>query len=243
MSHWYEGPLAAFATETTGADVTADRIVSAALVIEPAPGEVAEIVRWLVDPGIPVPAASRALHGLSEEFLRLYGRHPAQVVDEVARELAGACAAHIPLVVPDAPYHLTLLDRELRRHRQTSLSAYFTGPGWCVLDPPVLDGHLDRHRRGGRTLADLCAHYAVPPSGTGEAAADAGTALAVARAIGRHHAGRLQTFTPAELHTRQAAWYAAQSRGRQSWLTRNGTPERRDPAWPVRPGPSSHAAA
>lgn len=32
--HWYEGPLAAFDTETTGVDVEEDRIVSAALVVQ-----------------------------------------------------------------------------------------------------------------------------------------------------------------------------------------------------------------
>ncbi|MFD9877889.1 3'-5' exonuclease, partial [[Kitasatospora] papulosa] len=29
MTHWFEGPLAAFDTETTGVDVEEDRIVSA----------------------------------------------------------------------------------------------------------------------------------------------------------------------------------------------------------------------
>lgn len=34
MTCWYEGPLAAFDTETTGVDVERDRIVSAALVVQ-----------------------------------------------------------------------------------------------------------------------------------------------------------------------------------------------------------------
>ena len=38
MTYWYEGPLAAFDTETTGVDVETDRIVSAALVVQDAAG-------------------------------------------------------------------------------------------------------------------------------------------------------------------------------------------------------------
>src|SRR5437879_6437031 len=88
MPLWYEGPLAAFDTETTGVDVETDRIVSAALVVEPGAGQSAEVIRWLVDPGVPVPRQARAVHGLSEEFLRLYGRPPGPVLEEVAGELA-----------------------------------------------------------------------------------------------------------------------------------------------------------
>lgn len=37
MPCWYDGPLAAFDTETTGIDVERDRIVSAALVVQETP--------------------------------------------------------------------------------------------------------------------------------------------------------------------------------------------------------------
>lgn len=37
MTCWYEGPLAAFDTETTGVDVETDRIVSAAVVVQDSP--------------------------------------------------------------------------------------------------------------------------------------------------------------------------------------------------------------
>lgn len=38
MTRWYEGPLAAFDTETTGVDVEQDRIVSAALIVQECAG-------------------------------------------------------------------------------------------------------------------------------------------------------------------------------------------------------------
>lgn len=59
MTRWYEGPLAAFDTETTGVDVERDRIVSAALVVQECAGGRARSTRWLVNPGIPVPPAPR----------------------------------------------------------------------------------------------------------------------------------------------------------------------------------------
>lgn len=244
MPRWYEGPLAAFDTETTGVDVETDRVVSAALVVQAAAGGPAEVVRWLVDPGIPVPAAAEAVHGLSDEFLRQHGRAPGPAVEELARELAARCAAGFPLVVMNAPFDLTLLDRELRRHRGAALSTYFTGPAWCVLDPRVLDKHLDRYRKGRRTLTDLCAHYAVPLDTAHDAAADATASLHLVRAIGRRYAERLDPLGgPPGLHARQAVWHAAQSRGLQAWFARNGSQERCDPAWPLRPGPPARAAA
>jgi DNA polymerase-3 subunit epsilon len=245
MPRWYEGPLAAFGTETTGVDVENDRMVSAALVVEPGPGQPPEALRWLVDPGVPVPQAARAVHGLSEEFLRLYGRPPGPVLEEVARELSRASVAGLPLVVMDAPFGLTLLDRELARHRNTALNAYFTGRGWCVLDPRVLDKHLDRYRKGRRTLTDLCEHYGVRLDGAHDAAADAIASLTLVRAIGSRYAGHLAGLAPAELHSRQAVWHAAQSRGPQPWFARDGSPSpgQGDPAWPLRPAPTSPAAA
>ena len=42
-----------------------------------------------------------------------------------------------------------------------------------VLDPRVLDKHIDPYRRGGRKLTDLCAHYKVALDGAHSADADA----------------------------------------------------------------------
>ncbi|MFI6476131.1 MULTISPECIES: 3'-5' exonuclease [unclassified Streptomyces] len=235
MTCWYEGPLAAFDTETTGVDVEGDRIVSAALVIQDGPDARPRSTRWLVNPGIPVPAGATAVHGLTDEHLQLNGRWPAPVMEEVAKSLAEQCAAGRPLVIMNAPFDLTLLDRELRRHRAASLSHYLGQNPLRVLDPRVLDKHLDRYRKGRRTLTDLCEHYGVTLEGAHDAAADALAALEVVRAVGRRFASRLERLTPTELHTLQATWHAAQARGLQAWFTRQGTPELVDTAWPLRP--------
>ncbi|MEV0642590.1 3'-5' exonuclease [Streptomyces sp. NPDC050619] len=235
MTCWYEGPLAAFDTETTGVDVEADRIVSAAVVVQDAPGTRPRVSRWLVNPGVPVPEGATAVHGLTEEHLRLNGRWPAPVMYEIAEQLAEQAVAGRPLVVMNAPFDLTLLDRELRRHRASSLDRWFESSPLLVLDPWVLDKHLDRYRKGRRTLTDLCAHYGVPLEGAHDAAADALAALDVVRAVGHRFAVRLERLSPAELHTLQAVWHAAQARGLQAWFARSGSEEAVDPAWPLRP--------
>jgi DNA polymerase III subunit epsilon len=235
MPSWFEGPLAAFDTETTGIDVEQDRIVSAALVVQRGSGSLPEVRRWLVSPGIPVPEAASAIHGLTDAHLQRHGRWPAPVMDEVARALAEQAARGTPVVVMNAPFDMTLLDRELKRHRNSSLSAYVSLRSLAILDPRVLDKHLDRYRKGRRTLTDLCAHYGVELTGAHDAAADATAALEVVRAVGRRFTARLGTMTPAELHDRQTVWYAAQARGLQAWFALNGSQEICDPAWPLRP--------
>jgi DNA polymerase-3 subunit epsilon len=235
MTCWYEGPLAAFDTETTGVDVETDRIVSAAVVVQDAPGARPRMTRWLVNPGVPVPPGATEVHGLTDDHLRRNGRWPAPVMEEVGRVLAEQAASGRPLVVMNAPFDLTLLDRELRRHRASSLARYLDSAPLHVLDPRVLDKHLARYRKGRRTLTDLCAHYEVELDQAHDAAADALAALDVVRAVGRRFATRLDRLSPAELHTLQAVWHAAQARGLQAWFARSGTPETVDPAWPLRP--------
>ncbi|MET7512396.1 3'-5' exonuclease [Streptomyces sp. NPDC005480] len=234
MTCWYEGPLAAFDTETTGVDVENDRIVSAAIVVQDAAGSRPRVSRWLVNPGVPVPAGATEVHGLTDEHLQRNGRWPAPVMEEIARLLGEQAAAGRPLVVMNAPFDLTLLDRELRRHRASALGRYMESSSLCVLDPRVLDKHLDRYRKGRRTLTDLCAQYEVELEGAHDAAADAQASLDVVRAVGRRFASRLERLSPAELHTLQAVWHAAQARGLQAWFARSGNPETVDPAWPMR---------
>ncbi|MCX5383533.1 3'-5' exonuclease [Streptomyces sp. NBC_00083] len=235
MTCWFEGPLAAFDTETTGVDVEGDRIVSAALVVQDGPGARPRVTRWLINPGIPVPAGATEVHGLTDEHLQLHGRWPAPVMEEVAKALAEQCSAGRPLVIMNAPFDLTMLDRELRRHRAASLGHYLGRNPLRVLDPRVLDKHLDRYRKGRRTLTDLCEHYGVTLEGAHDAAADALAALEVVRAVGRRFAGRLERLTPTELHALQTTWHAAQARGLQAWFSKQGTPELVDTAWPLRP--------
>ncbi|MFJ2863776.1 3'-5' exonuclease [Kitasatospora sp. NPDC087314] len=235
QQHWYTGPLASFDTETTGVDVETDRIVSAALVVQLAPDGPVRTTTWLADPGVPIPDGARAVHGITDEHARTHGRPIGVVVAEVTRALADQARAGYPVVVMNAPYDLTLLDRELRRHHGRTLAGGLGPDGLVVLDPRVLDKHVDRYRKGRRTLTDLCAHYGVELAGAHDAAVDATAALALTRRIGARYPAALGGLTAAELHLRQEVWHAAQARGLQNWFDRSGTPERVDPSWPLRP--------
>ncbi|MFE9425417.1 exonuclease domain-containing protein [Kitasatospora sp. NPDC006697] len=234
FSRWYEGPLASFDTETTGVDVEQDRIVSAALLVQSAPGAPVLRESWLADPGVPIPDGARAVHGITDEQVRAHGRPPAEVTDRIATALAAQARAGVPLVVMNAPYDLTLLDRELRRHGRTTLAAHLAGTQLLVVDPRVLDKHVDRYRKGRRTLTDLCAHYGIPLEGAHDAGADALAALQLVRVLGERHSAALG-LPPAELHLRQTAWHAAQARGLQAWFDRSGAQEQVDRSWPLRP--------
>lgn len=227
MTPWYEGPLAALALQARrpapehgaagGADPERDRLCAGAVVAQQSPDA-------------PVEMHSRP---------HVRGAPAGPLADGVARSLA-AHAAGRPLVVLNAPYDLTLLDRELRRHRNTPLTGCLGGRSMCVLDPVLLDVRLNRasvrtsERPTSRGhLARLCDHYGVSaPSDTVED--EAAAALALTRALGRRFAPRLAGLTPAALHTLQAVWFAAEAAGPAAWFT-SGTRRAADHIWPLRP--------
>ncbi|MFE7119937.1 exonuclease domain-containing protein, partial [Streptomyces sp. NPDC057654] len=145
---WYRGTLTGFDLETTGTDIEHDRVVTAALVrLEPDGGTAGERT-WLLDPGIAIPEEAAAIHGISTERARAQGSPAAPAIAEIADAVAEVLRAGAPLVVMNARYDLSLLDRECRRHGVAPLSERL-GPGpWPVVDPLVLDKHADRYRKG-----------------------------------------------------------------------------------------------
>ncbi|MFD6835336.1 3'-5' exonuclease family protein [Streptomyces diastaticus] len=231
MTHWYEGPLAALSLRATGPDTEADRLVTAALVVQDLAGARPRTLRWLVSPGVAMTEEQAARLGLTHDQVVRTGRWPAPVMEEVGRALAGHAAAGRPLVVDDAPAALTLLDRELRRHRASSLGAYLSGVPLSVLDPRVLDTELDRYRKGSRHLDALCVRYGVPAPEPHDAADQARVAVEVVRALARVFAPRLERLTPGELHALQEDWHAAQVRHGPGPAVREGTAG----GWPLRP--------
>lgn len=67
---WTNGPRVGFDTETTGVDVTTDRIVTAALVFRE-PGQEDKVMSWIINPGIEIPQGSIDVHGITNERARL----------------------------------------------------------------------------------------------------------------------------------------------------------------------------
>jgi DNA polymerase III epsilon subunit-like protein len=182
--NWYDGRIASFDTETTGVDPEADRIVTASLV-SVGGGEETVASRWLVNPGIEIAEGAAAVHGITNERAREHGQPAPSAIGEIAFGIRRVIREGWPLTVYNAPFDLTLVDRECRRH-------HIDPPDWSklyVVDPLVIWKWADRFRRGSRKLTAACECFGVE-LGAGAHDADS-DALAVARLAWR-------MFHPAE---------------------------------------------
>jgi len=230
MSSWGDR-LGVFDLETTGVDVDTSRIVSACIAVLDEDGRVVSRWDWLADPGIEIPEGASAVHGITTERARADGRPATVVVAEIAQTLRVLFDSSIPVTVYNAPYDLTLLDRECRRHGLEALDG--TMP---VIDPLVIDKAVDRYRKGKRTLEVTAELYEVPLDDAHDAGADAIAAGRVALALLRRYPDDLDIGL-ADLHGRQEVWHAEQAASFQDYLRskRGDDSYVADPSWPVKP--------
>ncbi|MGV2384227.1 MAG UNVERIFIED_CONTAM: 3'-5' exonuclease [Thermobifida fusca] len=235
---WHLGPLVGFDIETTGINLEQDRVVTAAIIETAADGSQRTRRTWLVNPGVGIPPEAVAIHGISTELAVADGIPAPVAVAEITDLLEQVLQSGTPLVIMNAPFDLTILDRECRRYGVVPLSERLDTVA-PVIDPLILDRHIDRYRRGKRTLEALCAHYGVPYDGSHEASADAVAAAAVARGIG-HAAAHVAALSPRELHELQVTAAAQQAESLAAFLRRKGlSPERVTRAWPLVPVPGT----
>ncbi|MEU1124763.1 3'-5' exonuclease [Streptomyces sp. NPDC005899] len=232
---WISGPLLAFDLETTGTDVETDRIVSAAVVRLEADGSVSQERTWLLDPGVAIPAQASAIHGISTDRAREHGAPAASAIEEIARAVTDGLRSGTPLVVMNARYDLSLLDRECRRYALASVSERLGDAPSPVIDPLVLDKHVDKYRKGKRALHALCAHYGVSLDEAHDARADAVAAARVVRRMGEKHQP-VGVMPLEDLHGLQVHAAAEQSLSLQAYLRRTSDPAAVvEPAWPLIP--------
>jgi DNA polymerase III subunit epsilon len=232
MTGWHPGPLVGFDLETTGPDPETARIVTAAIVIWNGAGVTAQST-FLVNPGVEIPAEATAVHGITTEVAREKGIDAARAAYEVSAKLASVILDGAPLVAYNAPYDLTVLDRETRRHGTEPFGDVFSGCSGCVIDPLVLDKHLDPYRKGKRTLTAACEHYGVRLDGAHDAASDAIAAMRLAWKIGAANPS-LAALSPVALHDLQVKAKASQAASFQEYLRRQGSTEVIDGSWPMR---------
>ena len=229
---WHLGRLAGFDTESTGVDVETDRIVTACIV--EVGGNTPPIsANWLINPGIDIPEQATAVHGVTTEKAKTEGQPAEEAIAELVAGLTQVVLAGTPLVIMNAPYDLTLLDREARRYGVQPLTEV-VGDELHVVDPRVIDKYVDTYRRGKRTLTDLCRHYRVALDGAHSADADAIAACRVAWRLGQVYSP-LAEMTLDELHKAQAEWAAAQAKSFQAHLREKNPNAVIDGSWPLRP--------
>lgn len=223
---WFDR-LGVFDLETTGIDVETSRIVSAYVGVIDEVGT-AKGVSWLADPGVEIPPQASAVHGITTERARAEGRPAAEVVAEIIAVLRALLAQEVPLTIYNAPYDLSLLNREALRYGIEPLAD--PGP---IIDPLVLDKAMDTYRKGKRTLEVAAGVYGVDLTDAHDATADAVAAGRVAQAIGRKYLVELghDLF---ELHRRQAVWCADQAASFQEFRRRTNPDFESSGAWPER---------
>lgn len=184
VAPWRDGPLATLDTETTGTDPENDRIVTAVLDVYDADGAQLRSTSLLVNPGVEIPQTATDVHGITNERAQAEGVDPGAAVAALIGAMYQAWNDDMPIVVYNAAFDLTLIDRESRRHLATPLT--LAGP---IIDPMVIDRHVDRYVKGSnqRRLKPTCERYDVAINDWHTASADAYAAQELARAISLKH--------------------------------------------------------
>jgi len=214
--------------ETTGVDVETARIVTAHVGLIDMTGRSIVEGAWIADPGIAIPEGAAAVHGYTTERAQAEGRPAGEVVAEVIAAVEAVFARGIPLVIYNAPYDLTVLDREAKRH---GIASPVIGN---VVDPLVMDKALDTFRKGKRTLEAASELYGVTLSDAHDAGADAVAAGRVAQALAAKYPQELGVSAE-ELHRKQVGWCADQATSFQDYMRKKRDPSfTADGRWPHR---------
>jgi DNA polymerase-3 subunit epsilon len=260
---WSERPMIAFDFESTHRNPKLARPVSAAAVLLVADNHRPELFdngggfELLINPGVEIPEESIQVHGITTEQAAADGIDAKEGVASVIGALVDLITADVdsaryprrervthPIVIMNAAYDLTLLHYDALRHGVKPFRDVVRELGLSVpvIDPYVLDKHVDRRRKGGRKLEMLCETYGVPgPAKAHDALSDAIAAARVAVKIGRLTPW-LNEQDVGELHKQQVLWRAEQCRNLQAYFRKVDPNKVIDPCWPAC-YPENHAEA
>lgn len=223
MTTFDAGRMFAFDLETTGTDPHECRIVTSALVrIDGGPPQTEEL---LADPGVEIPEGAARVHGITTEYAREHGRPHDEVLADTIAAIRRAWSDGLTLVAYNAAYDLTVL-----RSRQPD----FTVDG-LVFDPLVIDRARDTHRRGKRTLGNVCEHYRVRLDNAHEATADALAAARLAWVMSKKVWPDLAEMDGDELMEYQAVSHFESQSSLRDWLVGQGrdVSDFRIGGWPI----------
>lgn len=225
---------AAWDTETTSKNPAEARIVTAAIVARG--GDRPERVQtWLINPGVPIPPETTAIHGIDDAKAQTEGHDPKTALDTIASTLATCLRYGMPVVAFNTSYDWSVLHYELLRHGLLTVAERLDGQQpYALLDALVLDKQADRYRKGSRKLQAVAAHYGVELTDWHTAEADALAALGVADALYERHP-RLDGYDPQRMFLAQQAWREEQQKGLQAHLRKTDPGACCAPEWPLIP--------
>lgn len=219
--------------ETTSKNPAEARIVSAALVGRGGASP-DRVQTWLINPGVPIPPETTAIHGIDDAKAQAEGQDPKQALEEIADTMARAIRYGMPLVAFNTAYDWSVLHYELVRHGLPTMADRLDGPPYTLVDPLVIDKQADKYRKGSRQLKAVAAHYGVRLESWHDAEADAVAALGIADALYEEHP-RLLTYDPQRLYLAQQAWREEQQKGLQAHLRKSDSSAYCAPEWPLVP--------
>jgi DNA polymerase-3 subunit epsilon len=233
---------AAWDTETTGPDPLNDRIVTAAFIVRGG-GREDRVFSWLINPGVPIPAAASEVHGITDAIVQAEGQDPKTALDEIAVNLARAIEWGMPVIAFNQSFDWTILHHDLVRNGLPTVEERVGLRPLTLVDPHVIDKQVDKYVRGTgrRKLQPTCERYGVELTDWHTAEADALAALLIAEAQFERHP-QLADMGPAQLFAAQRAWRAEQQASLQEWFRTKASPEQGgdpnkviDGSWPLIP--------
>lgn len=248
---WLNGRIHAFDLETTGVETETDRIVTATWLTGSADG-LESTTNWLVNPGVEISKGASDVHGITNEHARANGRDPRTVIAEIAELIGQAWVAGEPVVIYNAPFDLTMFDRELRRYAYAGYPSTLLGIAQdedgnvcppLVVDPLVCDKRLEKYVRGkgGRKLVNTCARYGITLTDEEAHTSQGDTAAAWRLAWKMAHRPPINGMTIHELQEAQRDWHTVQTRDFARYLGKSGKAEDAERVaaeagqWPIRP--------
>lgn len=220
-------------TETTSTSPAEARIVTAAIVGRGG-GNPERVQTWLINPGVPIPAETSAIHGIDDAKAQAEGEAPAAALEVIASTLATCLSYGMPVVAFNQSYDWSVLHYELVRHGLPTIADRLDGPPYSLVDALVLDKQADRYRKGSRKLQAVAAHYGVELEDWHEAKADAIAALGIADALYERHP-RLNGYDPRRLYLAQQAWREEQQTSLQAHFRKTDPSAYCAPEWPLVP--------
>ena len=208
---WVTEGFLAFDTETTGVDVAADRIVTAAAIVFRDGVEV-DAREWLIKVDVDIPEAASAVHGITNEVSQTQGQDQLAALESIRGYLVNT---GLPVVCFNSQYDRAILDANLVRVGLEPLT------GVIDICPYVIDKQMDKYVKGKaqRRLQPTVARYGLEISED-----DWHGALADSRITGLLLLAQAQRYPhlfngdPAELAEAVGTWRAEQDASFKAWL-------------------------